>query len=304
MYEPLPPCPAPALTLDTQKIEAFEYLISQVRRLGRAAFIDYKIAYPKHEFLRYLVDRKQILLHGSNNPDLKVLLPISPTLSVDSNVGLTRDRGAARNNQSVFASAEVILPMFFAILDRVDYEVSTSIWAYRLSDAAGLATIYYSLSINEEVLKSRPFRGGTIYLLPKHKFTPVAEGNGIILEEWISQEPVQVLAKLSISPDDFPFLNAISGHNEIEVASLTESMKTCLGAVEEWNQLPNGYCFKFPAGDEWASRLGELCRQQQKFCPLLDFALTRDSSNAPIYLKATGPDGARQLIGSILGMYK
>jgi len=67
--------------------------------------------------------------------------------------------------------------------------------------------------------------------------------------------------------------------------------------------LQSGYCFKFPGGDEWATRLAELCRQQQKFCPFLVFNLICDSNNGPIYLKATGPDGAKQLITAILGMY-
>lgn len=72
MHEPTPPRPAPVFTLDSQKIEAFESLFLQTRRLGPAAVIDYNIPYPKHEFLRYLVDRKEILLHGSNCSDLKV----------------------------------------------------------------------------------------------------------------------------------------------------------------------------------------------------------------------------------------
>lgn len=124
-----------------------------------------------------------------------------------------------------------------------------------------------------------------------------------MLEEWISQEPVGVIAKLSVSPEDFPLLDAVWGHNESDVAWLTETITICLGAVAELNELPNGYCFKFPGGDAWATRLAELCRQQQKFCPLLVFDLERGSSSGPIYLKATGPDGAKQLIRSLLGMY-
>jgi hypothetical protein len=98
-------------------------------------------------------------------------------------------------------------------------------------------------------------------------------------------------------------LDAIWGHNENELQWLAETIKACLGAVEERIELPNGYRFKFPGSDEWATRLAELCRQQQKFCPFLDFKLIRGLSNGPIYLQATGPDGAQQLIRSILGMY-
>lgn len=293
MYDPTPPCPAPVLTLTSQKIEAFEYLFWEAQQLGPAEFIDYNIAYPKHEFLRYLVDRKRVLLHGSNYPDLKVLLPMR---------GST-DARAAMNKQSIFASADGIFPMFFAILNRENYVGSMSNGAYRLLDATGGATTYYFFSINKEKLKLSPFRRGTIYLLPRDQFQPAANGHGVMLEEWISQEPVQVIAKLSISPEDFPLLDTIWGHNEIELARLTETIKICLGAVEERNELQSGYRFRFPAGDDWAFRLAELCRQQQKFFPFLVFKLIRDSSNGPTYLEATGPDGATQIIRSILGMY-
>lgn len=293
MYEPVPPCPAPVLTLDSQKIEAFENLYREARRLGPAAFIDYNIPYPKHEFLRYLVDQKQVLLHGSNFPDLKVLLPMR----------FTTDARAAMNRQSIFATPDGILPLFFAILNRENYVGSMSIGAYRLADATGLPTTHYFFSINKEMLKLWPFRRGTIYLLPKDTFRPAADGQGVILEEWISQEPVQVLASLSISPEDFPLLDKVWGHNESEVAWLRDTIKICLGAVKERNELQNGYCFRFPGGVEWATRLAELCRQQQKFCPILDFELMPGSNNGSNYLKATGPVGGKQIIRSILGMY-
>ena len=98
-------------------------------------------------------------------------------------------------------------------------------------------------------------------------------------------------------------MDAIWGHDEIELAWLAETIRICSGAVKEYNELRSGYCLRFPGGDEWATRLAELCRLQQKFCPFLVFKLIRGSSNGPIYLKATGPDGTKQLIRSILGMY-
>ena len=293
MYEPIPPRPAPVLTLDSQKIEAFESLFVQIQRLGPAAVIDYNIPYPKHEFLRYLVERKQILLHGSNNSDLKVLLPVR----------FSTDFRAAMNSEAVFAAADGILPMFFAIVDREIYVGTMSNGAYRLPDATGLATNHYFFSLNHELLKLRPFRRGWIYLLPKDTFTLADDHQGAVLEEWISQEPVQVLAKLSISPEDFPLLDAIWGHDEIELEWLVKTVKICSGAVTELNELQSGYCLTFPGGNEWANRLAGLCRLQQKFCPFLTFELIRGSSNGPNYLKATGSDGTKQLIRSILGMY-
>lgn len=293
MYDPLPPTPAPVLTLDSRKIEAFEHLFSEVQRLGSAAFIDYNIPYPKHEFLRYVADRKPILLHGSNSPDLKLLLPVRNST----------DGRPAMNKSSIFASADGIFPMFFAILERENFVGSMSNGAYRLLDATGVATTYYFFSINEAMLKLRPFRRGTIYLLPRERFKVAAEGYGVMVEEWISQQPVPVLAKLSISPEDFPLLDSIWGHNEIELGRLAQTLKIC-SAVGAPDELQSGYCFRFPGGDLWATRLAELCRLQKKFCPFLVFTLIRNSTNGPIYLRATGPDGAKGLISSILGTYR
>ena len=73
MYEPVPPRPVPVLTLNSQKIDAFEHLFLEAQRLGPDAFVDYNITYPEHEFLRYLVARKQILLHGSSRKRIRVL---------------------------------------------------------------------------------------------------------------------------------------------------------------------------------------------------------------------------------------
>jgi hypothetical protein len=73
--------------------------------------------------------------------------------------------------------------------------------------------------------------------------------------------------------------------------------------VKELNELPSGYCLKFPGGDQWEARLVEFCRQQQKFCPVLDFKLLQGSSNGSTYLQVTGPDGAKQIIRSLMGMY-
>jgi hypothetical protein len=292
MSEPIPPRPAPVLTLDSQKIEAFESLFLQTRRLGPGAVIDYNITYPKHEFLRYLVNRKQILLHGSNYPDLNVLSPVR----------LSTDTRAAMNKESVFAAADGILPMFFAILDRENYVGSWSNGAYRLPDVTGVATNHYFFSLNEEMLQLSPFRDGWVYLLPRDKFKLAAHGHGVVLEEWISEESVQVLARLSISPEDFPLLDAIWGHDEIELALLTKTIKTCLGAVEEHKELRSGYCFRFPGGHEWATRLAGLCYLQQKFSPFLVFELIRGSSNEPNYLKVTGPNGTKQLIKTMLGL--
>ena len=56
---------APPLELPAAKQQVFEALLTSARQNGSTHFIDYTCAYPKHEFLRYVVDSGQFLLHGS-----------------------------------------------------------------------------------------------------------------------------------------------------------------------------------------------------------------------------------------------
>ena len=55
---------------------------------GQGSEIEYYCEYPKHEFLTYLVQRKGLLLHGSNFPDIKLLIPIRVTKDTTSVVSL------------------------------------------------------------------------------------------------------------------------------------------------------------------------------------------------------------------------
>ena len=63
-------------------------------------------------------------------------------------------------------------------------------------------------------------------VLPSESFEQQAEGDyrGIRLQtsQWASPVAVKPLAKLSVSPDDFPFLDQMNGHNLDEVMKRVE----------------------------------------------------------------------------------
>ena len=58
-------------------------------------------------------------------------------------------------------------------------------------------------SIDAESLRKAPWTNGMIYILPRDSFEE--------WEEWTSKSPVRPLAKLAVSPVDFPFLKRIQG---------------------------------------------------------------------------------------------
>ena len=69
----------------------------------------------------------------------------------------------------------------------------------------------------QDALPHNPWRNGTIYLLPHDTFEqqPLRPGRGLLAEiaQWASLVPVEPIAKLSITPEDFPLLSEIRGHN-------------------------------------------------------------------------------------------
>jgi hypothetical protein len=56
---------------------------------------------------------------------------------------------------------------------------------------------------------------GMIYIIPRDSFTQLVDNTGNPLEEWISTDPVPVLAKLPVTPQDFLFLKDVMIRDEM-----------------------------------------------------------------------------------------
>jgi hypothetical protein len=74
---------------------------------------------------------------------------------------------------------------------------------------------FYFFSVNQESLRSKIWSDGVIYILRGDTFRPTTSGT-VHFDEWASEEAVPVVAKLRVSPDDFPFLHQVTGHDENE----------------------------------------------------------------------------------------
>ena len=71
---------------------------------------------------------------------------------------------------------------------------------------------FYWFSPSEPMLRrSNAFCVGSVYILPRETFTP-----GDIPDEWMSEKPVLPLARLEVTPRDFPFLAKVGAHSDTE----------------------------------------------------------------------------------------
>jgi len=199
--------PRPGPAPDAATRAEFDRLLDGSLLAGPDDFIDYRLATPKWQFLCHAADRGGFVLHGTGNADITVFEPRQ-----------SNDVGEFGNRSAVYAASDGLWPMYFAILDRDRYDIGLVNACIRIT---GMQESYYYFSITASVLQQQPWRTGVVYLLPGDSFEMqpaiTLDGREIRIAQAASSVPVRPVAKLSVGPEDFPFLDAIRGHDNDEV---------------------------------------------------------------------------------------
>ncbi|MCB0121110.1 MAG: HEAT repeat domain-containing protein, partial [Caldilineaceae bacterium] len=188
------------VTLDAEKIAAFEALYQATLARGQGETVAYTLPYPKHEFLRYLVEGKGLFLHGSGKPDIDVLRPFR--YGTDA-----ADHG---NVSGIYADRDPIRPVYFAVVEGKRCFGMTNGY-FNLTESGEHSTKgdlpcnerFYKLAIGVNGL-CRPFwRTGMIYVLPPDTFT--------YEKEWTSRQPVPPLLRVPVTHEDLPLHEQVWG---------------------------------------------------------------------------------------------
>jgi len=173
------------------------------------SFIEYPLPYPKWQFLNYLCSSKELVLHGSQHTNIDV---VEPRKALDVR--------AFSAQEAIYATTDGIWVMFFAIVDRKNFQplsLFNSCLHIRVSEDQVLGPLYL-FSITYSALVQKPWCEGTIYILPRQSFLQEPSqqimGAEVTFPHWISSQPVHPIAKLKVTPQDFPFLEKIHGHDD------------------------------------------------------------------------------------------
>ena len=198
--------PRPPMPLNVETRAAFDTLYEQLKVSG-GSLGRYDLAAPLWQFLCYIADTKDVLLHGSGDPAISIFEPRK-----------SNDVHAFGDQQAVYASSDGLWPMYFAVIDRSRIPLICNSSARVRSAAGELGDPFYFFSVSAPALAERPFRPGTIYLLPRATFQqqpaePHPKGE-LLVAQWASLVPVKPLARLTVAPEDFPLLDAIRGHDD------------------------------------------------------------------------------------------
>lgn len=180
------------------KQKAFEALFESVLKNQGESIptIEYNLPYPKEEFLKFITENKNVLLHGSANQNLEVLEPRQANDAAKK----------SGNKNAVYGVTDPVLPIFYAIQDRKKLQgvIESGI---NIDDETGKSE--YKFSIPKSAQGTQPWSNGIVYLFDKSLFHPEKDDNDEPSGEWTSDVPVRPLAKLEVRPEDFRYMDKI-----------------------------------------------------------------------------------------------
>ena len=210
----------PNVNFDERTRIAFDELLNTTLGIGGCPTIQFTLPQSKWQFLCHVADHHDIALHGSGDPNIALFEPRQ-----------ANDLSAFGNQKAVYAASDGLWAMFFAIVDRDRFAMSITNACVRLADETGtLHGPYYVFSVSQSALPRQPWRTGTVYLLSRRTFTvqpPITFGsNEVHIAQLASFVPVQPLAKLTVTPPDFPFLMQVRGHDDQRLQEYATALQT------------------------------------------------------------------------------
>lgn len=204
---------------DDSTRDDFNELFHTTLDSGDCPTIEYSLHAPIWQFLCHLSDYHDIALHGSGNLDIPLF---EPRKSNDIN-----DFG---NQKAVYAASDGILAMFFAIVDRGRVSSITNACIHLEEDTGAVHGPFYVFSVSQSALANRPWRSGAVYLLPRQGFLPEPPmdfgSSKVHIAQLASFVSVKPLAKIIVTPGDFPFLAQIRGHDDQRLHEYASALQT------------------------------------------------------------------------------
>ena len=147
------------------------------------------------DFLRWLGAHRPVVFHGSPRGDLDEL----------STERRSRDSTTWGDQTAVYASDDPIWALYFAVLRRDNG------WTGTMNGAVGIGNwrCYFFLH-NEGSESPERFGPGSLYLLPPETFDAQPRVLGVLdLHHLVSRVPVKPLARIDVTPADFPFRDSV-----------------------------------------------------------------------------------------------
>lgn len=198
---------------------AFDELLNTALSSGGCPTIEFNLPWLKWQFLCHIADHHNIALHGSGNPNIALFEPRQSS-----------DLNEFGNQKAVYAASDGLWAMFFAIVDRERVTSITNACINLKDETGAIHGPLYVFSVSQSALAGQPWRTGTVYLLPPETFVtqpPMPFGSSQVhFPQLASFVPVEPAARLTVTPEDFPFLMQIRGHDDERLQEYATALET------------------------------------------------------------------------------
>lgn len=85
--------------------------------------------------------------------------------------------------------------------------------------------------------------------------------------------------------------------SEREFAVRSEEIKqTLFAGVDQIDELPDGYAYRFPVDDPWPVRVLEFIAAERRCCPFFTFEMVFTPHGGPLWLRLRGSDEVKAFI--------
>jgi hypothetical protein len=151
------------------------------------------------DFLRWLGEARGVVFHGSQRNDLAEL----------STERKSHDATAWGDQQAVYASSDPVWSIYFAVLRRDNG------WQGTRNGSMGMGgRRFYFFVHNRGSQSPERFGPGSLYILPPDTFK--AEQWLVDTAHLVSHVSVRPLARIDVTPEDFPFRDRIGYYRDRE----------------------------------------------------------------------------------------
>ena len=91
------------------------------------------------------------------------------------------------------------------------------------------------------------------------------------------------------------------GERELAIRS-EELRQNLFVAVEDTQELADGYAFRFPNEDAYLSKLIEFVNAERRCCSFFRIELAFEPNHGPIWLSLRGPAGVKEFVAGLVDL--
>lgn len=242
----------------------------------------------KWRFVDWLSRQGLFIFHGSPVADLDWFLPRRNSVEI-------MDQGGTGNRAAVYGTPFGLWAMWFAVIDRSKLKGSIRNGVMTWPDRSSIPVDLYRFTVHKDYVGGDIWRTGTLYILSRADFEPIPfYPGGPASSEWASTSELKPLARLTIDPADFPFLDDVGGHDDGELIAAEEVGDIVMAKVVGARSAPGAILVSLTWDDEIAGIWDEYMKTRQRFNPDVERTLALETDGSAT-MEVRGPEGYLQV---------